>query len=128
MTTVTIEEAQAKLPELLSGLSQGEELAIIQGDQVVARIVGERAEPGNRPRPGFAKGMLTVIVEDNEHREDFAEVGPDRASIGPDGGGPAGPTSPGELQPRRAGSAKDKILWISPDFDAPLEEFRGYME
>ena len=30
--------------------------------------------------------------------------------------------------PCKAGSAKDKILWISPDFDAPLEDFREYME
>jgi antitoxin (DNA-binding transcriptional repressor) of toxin-antitoxin stability system len=30
--------------------------------------------------------------------------------------------------PCKAGSAKDKILWIAPDFDAPLEEFREYME
>jgi antitoxin (DNA-binding transcriptional repressor) of toxin-antitoxin stability system len=30
--------------------------------------------------------------------------------------------------PCQAGSAKASILWISPDFDAPLEEFREYME
>lgn len=30
--------------------------------------------------------------------------------------------------PREAGSAKDEILWIAPDFDAPLDEFREYME
>jgi antitoxin (DNA-binding transcriptional repressor) of toxin-antitoxin stability system len=30
--------------------------------------------------------------------------------------------------PSKAGSAKDKILWISPDFDAPLEEFRESMK
>ncbi|HUE72472.1 MAG TPA: type II toxin-antitoxin system Phd/YefM family antitoxin [Pirellulaceae bacterium] len=30
--------------------------------------------------------------------------------------------------PCRAGSAADKILWIAPDFDAPLSEFREYME
>jgi len=30
--------------------------------------------------------------------------------------------------PCQAGSAKDKILWIAPDFDAPLEDFREYME
>lgn len=30
--------------------------------------------------------------------------------------------------PCKAGTAKDKILWISPDFDAPLEEFKEYME
>ena len=28
----------------------------------------------------------------------------------------------------RAGSAKDKPIWIAPDFDAPLEDFRDYME
>jgi antitoxin (DNA-binding transcriptional repressor) of toxin-antitoxin stability system len=30
--------------------------------------------------------------------------------------------------PCKAGSAKDKILWVAPDFDAPLDEFREYME
>jgi antitoxin (DNA-binding transcriptional repressor) of toxin-antitoxin stability system len=30
--------------------------------------------------------------------------------------------------PCKAGSAKDKPIWIAPDFDAPLEEFREYME
>ncbi|MCI0640828.1 MAG: hypothetical protein L0Y72_25670 [Gemmataceae bacterium] len=30
--------------------------------------------------------------------------------------------------PCKAGSAKDKILHIAPDFDAPLEDFREYMQ
>jgi antitoxin (DNA-binding transcriptional repressor) of toxin-antitoxin stability system len=30
--------------------------------------------------------------------------------------------------PCKAGSAKDQILWIAPDFDAPLDDFREYME
>ena len=30
--------------------------------------------------------------------------------------------------PCKAGSAKGKILYIAPDFDAPLEEFQEYME
>jgi hypothetical protein len=30
--------------------------------------------------------------------------------------------------PCRAGTASDKILWIAPDFDAPLEEFKEYTE
>lgn len=30
--------------------------------------------------------------------------------------------------PCRAGTAADQILWIAPDFDAPLEEFQEYME
>ncbi|MGA2061097.1 MAG: hypothetical protein ABSG67_11495 [Thermoguttaceae bacterium] len=30
--------------------------------------------------------------------------------------------------PCSAGSAKDSQHWMAPDFDAPLEEFREYME
>lgn len=30
--------------------------------------------------------------------------------------------------PCKAGSAKDTIHWMAPDFDAPLEEFEEYME
>jgi antitoxin (DNA-binding transcriptional repressor) of toxin-antitoxin stability system len=30
--------------------------------------------------------------------------------------------------PCKAGSAKDKILWIAPDFDAPLDDFKEYMD
>ena len=32
------------------------------------------------------------------------------------------------LQPRKAGSAKGTVLYIAEDFDAPLEDFREYME
>jgi prevent-host-death family protein len=28
---------------------------------------------------------------------------------------------------RKLGSAKDKILYIAPDFDVPLEDFKDYM-
>jgi antitoxin (DNA-binding transcriptional repressor) of toxin-antitoxin stability system len=30
--------------------------------------------------------------------------------------------------PAKAGSAKDTRHWMAPDFDAPLEDFREYME
>jgi len=30
--------------------------------------------------------------------------------------------------PCKAGSAKNKIYWIAPDFDAPLDDFKEYME
>jgi antitoxin (DNA-binding transcriptional repressor) of toxin-antitoxin stability system len=76
MTTVTIEEAQARLPELIGGLSKGEELTVTQGGRVVARIVGERAEGRQRPGPGLGKGMLTVVADDDEHLRDFAEYMP----------------------------------------------------
>lgn len=30
--------------------------------------------------------------------------------------------------PCKAGSGKDTTHWMAPDFDAPLEDFREYME
>ena len=30
--------------------------------------------------------------------------------------------------PCKAGSAKDMDFWMAPDFDAPLEDFKEYME
>ena len=40
MTTISVEEAQAKFPELISEVAKGEEVAIVQGDRVVARLLG----------------------------------------------------------------------------------------
>ena len=70
MATIPIQEAQAKLPELINGLVQGEEL-----------VLTDNGEP-----------MATLTRGDCVPR------------------------------PRKAGSAREKILWIDPDFDAPLEE------
>ena len=36
--------------------------------------------------------------------------------------------SAGSEWPCKAGSAKDMPHWMAPDFDAPLEEFREYMQ
>ena len=73
MTIVTIEEAQAKLPELIDRLTAGEELIITRNAKPVARLSAE-AKPKRRRRvPGSAKGMLTILVEDDEHLKDFAE-------------------------------------------------------
>jgi len=30
--------------------------------------------------------------------------------------------------PCKAGTARDEIVWIAPDFDAPLEDFKEYAE
>jgi hypothetical protein len=30
--------------------------------------------------------------------------------------------------PSQPGTAKDRGFWMAPDFDAPLEDFREYME
>ena len=76
MTTITIQEAQSKLPDLIHQLAPGDEVVITENDQPVAKL---------------------VISE------------------------------PKKQWPCKAGSAKGKI-WMAPDFDEPLEEFKEYME
>jgi prevent-host-death family protein len=41
MHTMTIEEAQAKLPEIIDKLAPGEEVLITRNDQPVAKLVGQ---------------------------------------------------------------------------------------
>ncbi len=77
MPTITIEEAQANLPQLIAGLDPGEQVTIIQNGQQLATLT--RALP----------------------RQQW---------------------------PCKAGSAKNTPHWMAPDFDAPLEDFREYME
>jgi antitoxin (DNA-binding transcriptional repressor) of toxin-antitoxin stability system len=76
VTTVTIEEAQAKLPELIEHLQPGEEITITDQGKALAQV--KKTE---------------------------------RTSW-----------------PCQAGTAKEKILWIAPDFDGPLDDFKEYME
>lgn len=76
MPSVTIEEAQAKLPEIVRQLQPGEEITITDHEQPLAQV---------------RKAQRTSW-------------------------------------PCKAGSAKDSILRIALDFDAPLDDFREYME
>jgi len=74
MTTISIEEAQVKLPDLIHRLQPGDEVVITENNQPVARLV---------PAP-----------------------------------------SESQRQPRQPGLLKGSVLYMAPDFDAPLEEFR----
>jgi antitoxin (DNA-binding transcriptional repressor) of toxin-antitoxin stability system len=76
MATVTVEEAQANLAALISGLDPGEEIVILKNQEPVAKLVRERSF-GRAPRvPGNCKGMITLAVEDEEHLKDFEEYMP----------------------------------------------------
>jgi antitoxin (DNA-binding transcriptional repressor) of toxin-antitoxin stability system len=77
MSTITLEEAQARLPELIAGLHPGEELVITRNDQPVAKLTGQ---------------------------------------------------AQAQLAPRQLGTLKGTVLYMAPDFDAPLEDFKEYME
>ena len=73
MATVTIQEAQAKLPDLIHQLKPGDEVVITENNQPVAKLVGEQP-PQRKPRvAGNCKGMITLLVEDDEHLADFKE-------------------------------------------------------
>jgi len=76
MPTVTIEEAQAKLRELIDGLAPGEEVIITRNQQPVAKLVGQQRPMRKPRRPGSAKGKLVILTEDDTHLEDFKEYMP----------------------------------------------------
>ncbi len=79
MTTVTIQEAQAQLGELIHRLNPGEELVITEDAQPVAKLVA------TAPRAAAPKV-------------------------------------------RRLGTQRGSVLYMAPDFDAPLDDFKEYME
>ncbi len=71
--TVTLQEAQARLPELIERLEPGESVVITRNETAVARLTAEgppRRKPG---QPGNCKGLLTIVADDEEHLKDFAE-------------------------------------------------------
>ena len=71
--TITVQEAQAKLPELIRGLTPGEEIILIDDERPVAKVVAQDVTARKPRRPGSAKGKLTILVEDDEHLEGFEE-------------------------------------------------------
>jgi antitoxin (DNA-binding transcriptional repressor) of toxin-antitoxin stability system len=76
MSTVTLEEAQAHLPELIDRLQPGETLVITRKEKPVARLLVEES-PQRKPRKaGSGKGLLTIIQDDDEHLKDFEEYMP----------------------------------------------------
>jgi len=78
MNAVTLEQAQAQLPDLIHKLAPGEEIVITENNQPVAKLVSEplKAKSGLRPPPGLGKGCITILSDDDEHLKDFAEYMP----------------------------------------------------
>ena len=75
-TTITIEEAQAKLKELIHQLAPGDEVIITENQQPVAKLVNEQSRPAKPPRPGpgLCKGMITYMAPDfDDPLEDMKE-------------------------------------------------------
>ncbi len=72
--TITPEEAQAHLAELIRNLAPGEELIITENRQPVAKLVGERPSRQPRPAPGLGKGSILYMASDfDEPMEEFVD-------------------------------------------------------
>ncbi len=79
-TIVELDEAQARLKEIIARLGPDEEVVIRDHNQPVARLVGGR-RAGRQPRQaGNCKGMITLLVEEEEHLKDFEEYMPSPGS------------------------------------------------
>ena len=75
MSTVTLEEAQARLSELIRTLPAGEEIVITSNKLPIAKIVSVEGST-RQPRFGSCRGMMTILSDDDEHLKDFAEYMP----------------------------------------------------
>jgi len=72
-TSITIEEAQASLKDLIHKLNPGQELIITENEQPIAKLISEPQKSQQRPGPGLCKGMITIIADDEDHLKDFEE-------------------------------------------------------
>jgi antitoxin (DNA-binding transcriptional repressor) of toxin-antitoxin stability system len=72
--TITVEEAQARLREVIDNLALGQEVVITDNEQPVAKLVGERPSRPRRPAPGAGKGSILYMAPDfDEPMEEFKE-------------------------------------------------------
>jgi antitoxin (DNA-binding transcriptional repressor) of toxin-antitoxin stability system len=70
----TLEEAQAHLKELINKLAPGEEVIIMEDQQPVAKLVGERPAHQPRPAPGLGHGSVLYMAPDfDEPMEEWKE-------------------------------------------------------
>lgn len=72
MSTISLEEAQVQLPELVDNLAAGEEVIITRGGKPVGRLLPPEL-PKGAPVIGRGKGKLIRYIDDDDHLKDFAE-------------------------------------------------------
>ena len=70
--TIEIDVAQATLEQIIARLGPEDEVIIVRNNHPVARLIA--TSPQRQPRvPGLFRDAITVISEDDEHLQDFAE-------------------------------------------------------
>jgi antitoxin (DNA-binding transcriptional repressor) of toxin-antitoxin stability system len=55
LTSITIEEAQASLKDLIHKLNPGQELIITENEQPIAKLISEPQKSQQRPDPAYVK-------------------------------------------------------------------------
>lgn len=74
-TTVTLQEAESRLAQLIEELEPGKEVLILRDAVPVGKLVRlSRESP--QPVPGRGRGKLIITAEDKEHLKDLAEYMP----------------------------------------------------
>jgi antitoxin (DNA-binding transcriptional repressor) of toxin-antitoxin stability system len=73
--TISIEQAQKDLPQLIDALTPGNEIVITRNDKPIAQII-PLPPPPPTPVFGGCRGMLTVVGDDDEHLNDFKDYMP----------------------------------------------------
>ncbi len=73
MQTITVEDAGARLAEVIANLTPGEAVVITRGNTPVARLMAEGPNARQPRKAGSAKGQLVILAEDDEHLSHFAE-------------------------------------------------------
>ena len=73
MSTITIEEAQARLGEVIHRLTPGEEVVITENDRPVAKLVATPVNPRKVPKLGTQRGSVLSMEHFDDPLEDFKE-------------------------------------------------------
>lgn len=75
MASMSIQEAQEHLPDLVRGLASGDEVVILDNDKPIARLVSTKEQPPQQPRrPGTLRGTVLHMASDfDAPLDDFEE-------------------------------------------------------
>ena len=73
MSTVTIEEAQAKLPEIIDSLPAGEEVVIVRDGAEVAKLARTGAKQWPCKAGSYRKAEFWIAPDFDAPLEDFKE-------------------------------------------------------
>ena len=73
LATVTVEEAQLNLKDLIHQVAAGQEIIITENQQPMAMLMSAPTKKRQPRKVGSAKGRLMILQDDDEHLKDFEE-------------------------------------------------------